>query len=122
MRIDPRPPLPPTSEGPEKPQGVEGVQPVNPRQGARFDALLGGRRAAARKALRQDVDQAGELEALDPALFADPRSLELLDHILGEVLPRLELDPDVRTLAEDMIREEIHMREHLQQQRSEAKA
>ncbi|MFF7707072.1 hypothetical protein [Pseudomonas sp. NPDC007930] len=120
MRVEPRPLLPPGSEPAQRPEHVNGITPVSPRQSARFDALLGRRQASARKALRDEVEQASDLQALDPALFSAPRSLELLGHILDEVLPRLDLEPDIRALAEDLIREEIHMRHLLQGQRGEA--
>lgn len=119
MKIEPRA-LPPTGgRAPEHPQQVAQALPAA-RQVARFETLLGHKHANARKTLREVAEQASDVQALDPVLFSGPRSLQLLDHILDDLLPQLNLEPDIRALAEDLLREEIHMRHLLQQQRSEA--
>lgn len=122
MKIERQPSLPATGERSGKPQGADTPQPVSPRQGARFDALLGRRSASTGKGLRGEVALASALQALDPAVFADTRALAVLGHILEEVLPRLGLEPEIHTLADDLLREEIHLRQWLQGQRGEAQA
>jgi len=116
MRVDPRPLLPTPSE---KTPAVESIRPVVARQGARFDALLSKREVLARRSLRGDVEQSGSSEGVSPELFGSTRSLEILEYLLSEILPGLDAEPEIKTLAEDLIREEIHMRQTLEQQRAE---
>ncbi|MGE7991675.1 hypothetical protein ACQKPE_11600 [Pseudomonas sp. NPDC089554] len=116
MRIDPRPLLPTPSD---KAPAVEAVRPVQARANARFEALLGKREQAARRSLRGELEQALGCEAINPELFAGSRAQELLHYLLDEVLPRLDAEPEVRVLAEDLLREELHLRQSLAQQRAE---
>lgn len=113
MRVDPRPLLPTPSD---KTAAVESIRPVVARQGARFEAVLSKREVLARRSLRGDVEQS---EGISPELFGSTRSLEILEYLLSEVLPGLDAEPEIKTLAEDLIREEIHMRQSLEQQRAE---
>jgi len=116
MRIDPRPLLPTTTD---KAPPVEGVRPISPRQGARFDALLSKREVLARRSLRGEVAQSGVTGAVNPELFGSARSLEILDYVLHTVLPALDAEPEIKTLAHELIREEIYLRRTLEQQRAE---
>jgi hypothetical protein len=116
MRVDPRPLLPTPTD---KTAAVESIRPIVARQGARFEAVLSKREGVARRSLRGDVEQAGSSEGISPELFGSTRSLEILNYLLDEVLPGLDAEPEIKTLAEDLIREEIHMRQTLEQQRAE---
>lgn len=120
MRIEPGPLQSANGAVSARPREIAGVPAVAPRPGTVFETLLGRRQASARKSLQAIAEQASGPQALDPALFSTPRALELLGHILEQLLPSLDLDPDIRVLAEDLIREEIHMRHWLEQQRGEA--
>lgn len=119
MRVDPRPLLPTALE---KSASVEGVPAVVARQGSSFEALLNRREALARRSLRGDVERSGSSSGVNPELFGCTRSVEILEYLLTEVLPGLGADPEIQTLAEDLIREEIHMRQSLEQQRAEVQA
>ncbi|MDF0733058.1 hypothetical protein P0Y43_20405 [Pseudomonas entomophila] len=116
MRIDPRPLLPTPSE---KTPAVEAVRPLQARPNARFDALLGKREVASRRSLRSELEQACASEALNPELFSGTRALDILHYLLDEVLPMLDAEPEIRLLAEDLLREEVHLRQSLEQQRAE---
>jgi hypothetical protein len=119
MRIESPPLLPDSTGAAARTRSLGDVQPVSPRQGARFDALLSRRQASARQTLREVAEQASQLGALEADLFSAPRSLALLEHIVDHLLPTLDLEPDTRALAEDLIREEIHMRHLLHARRGE---
>lgn len=119
MKIDPRPSLPSVSE---KPGAVDPIQPVNPRQGARFDAVLSKREVRARRSLRAEAESASAVEGINPELFGTARSVELLEYVLEYVVPQLDAEPQVRELAQALIREEIDLRRSLEEQRAEAQA
>lgn len=117
MRIDSRP-LPPTLPEHKTP-AVEAVRPVQARPNARFDAVLGKREVASRRSLRAELEQACAGEPVNPELFSGARAMDTLQYLLDEVLPGLDAEPDIRELAEDLIREELHLRRSLEQQRAE---
>ena len=119
MRVDPRPLLPTPAE---KTAAVEGVLPVIARQGARFDAVLNRREVLARRSLRGDVERSGSTQGISPELFSSTRSVKTLEYLLTEVLPGLDMEPEIKILAQDLIREEIYMRQSLEQQRAEVQA
>ncbi|MFI3045588.1 hypothetical protein [Pseudomonas coronafaciens] len=110
MKVDLRPI---TSTSPEALPAVERVAPAQPRQGTRFEALLDQRERKVRRSLR------GELEQTEQAAGVAAPSLQVLRYLLDEVLPALDAEPDIRDLAEDVIREEIELRLLLEQQRAE---
>ncbi|HGM5582706.1 MULTISPECIES: hypothetical protein [unclassified Pseudomonas] len=116
MRIEPRPLLPSSTE---KTPSVEAVRPLQARPNARFDALLGKREVAGRRSLRAELEQACAGEEINPDLFSGTRALDLLQYLLDEVMPSLDAEPEIRDLAEDLLREEIHLRQSLEQQRAE---
>jgi hypothetical protein len=119
MRIDPRPPLPTVSE---KTPAVDAIQPVQPRQSARFEAVLSKREIRARRSVRADVEQASTTSGISPELFGTARSVELLEYVLEYVVPELDAEPQIRELAQALIREEIDLRRSLEEQRAEAQA
>ncbi|MHC6226903.1 hypothetical protein ACYU03_19380 [Pseudomonas sp. X10] len=120
MRIDPRPLLPPSSE--KTTAAVEAVRPTQARPNARFEAVLSKRELAARRSLRGELEQACASEEINPELFSGTRALDLLQYLLDEALPLLDAEPEIRLLAEDLIREEIYLRQTLEQQRAEVQA
>ena len=117
MKIETRS-LPPASHDP-KAAPVAPVTPVQVRPNARFEALLGQREANRRRSLRAELEQACASEPVNPELFSGPRALDTLQFLLDEVLPELDADPDIRDLAQDLLREEIDLRRTLEQQRAE---
>lgn len=48
--------------------------------------------------------------------------MQVLRYLLDEVLPTLDADPEIRALAEDVIREEIDIRLLLEQQRAQVQS
>jgi len=119
MKIDPRPTLPTISE---KKPAVDAVQPAHQRQGARFEAVLSKREIRARRSLRGDVESASSTTGISPELFGTARSVELLEYVLEQVVPELDAEPQVKELAQALIREEIDLRRSLEEQRAEAQA
>ncbi|MEE4695179.1 hypothetical protein V2K91_08010 [Pseudomonas alliivorans] len=113
MKVDLRPVLP--SPGEPLP-AVERVAPVSPRQAPRFEALLDQRERKVRRSLRGELEQTDQAAAASTELFGTVRSLQTLRYLLDEVLPALDAEPDIRALAEDVIREEIDIRLLLEQQ------
>lgn len=119
MKIQPRPLLPTTTE---KTRPAEGTLPATSRQGTRFEALLSKRDILSRRSLRSDVEQPATATGINPELFGSTRSLEILEYLLQHVLPSLDAEPEIKMLAQDLIREEIHMRRTLEQQLAEVQA
>lgn len=119
MKIEPRPLLPATSD---RTQAVDAVQPASQRQGARFEAVLNKREGLTRRSLRGDVEQSAGADGINPELFGNTRSLEILEYVLDNVLPVLDAEPEVKALAHELITEEIDMRRTLEQQRAEVQA
>jgi hypothetical protein len=119
MRVEPRPLSPSTAE---KTPGVEAVQPLALRQGARFEAVLSKREVLARRSLRGDVEQSSTASGISAELFGSTRSLEILQYVLDSVLPELDVEPEIKALAHELINEEIDMRRTLEQQRAEVQA
>ncbi|MHC8326686.1 hypothetical protein [Pseudomonas sp. LB1P83] len=116
MRVDSRPLLP-TPAG--KAVAVDGVLPAIARQGVLFDAVLKRREVIARRSLRGEVERFGSTEGISPELFGSTRSVKILEYLLTEILPGLDMEPEIKTLAEDLILEEVQMRQSLEQQRAE---
>ncbi|MBC3372379.1 hypothetical protein HU762_00375 [Pseudomonas sp. SWRI92] len=119
MKIDPRPLLPTTTG---KTPATDPVQPANVRQGARFETVLSKREVLARRSLRGDVEQSSSVDGIAAQLFGSTRSLEILEYVLHNVLPGLDAETEVKTLAHELISEEIDMRRSLEQQRAEVQA
>ncbi|GGJ14908.1 hypothetical protein [Pseudomonas avellanae] len=119
MKVDPRPTaLPSATTLP----AVERVAPPQPRQGPRFEALLDQRERKTRRSLRGELEQTGQAASVNAQLFGTTRSLQVLRYLLDEVLPTLDADPEIRALAEDVIREEIDIRLLLEQQRAQVQS
>lgn len=119
MKIEPRPLLPAPSD---RAQAVDAVQPASQRQGARFEAVLNKREVLSRRSLRGDVEKSAGADGINPELFGNTRSLEILEYVLDNVLPGLDAEPEVKALAHELITEEIDMRRTLEQQRAEVQA
>ncbi|ARD12619.1 MULTISPECIES: hypothetical protein [Pseudomonas] len=119
MKVDLRPVAPPSADSLP---AVERVAPAQPRQGTRFEALLDQRERKVRRSLRGELEQTGQASGVNAQLFGTARSLQVLRYVLDEVLPVLDAEPEIRELAEDVIREEIDMRLLLEQQRAEVQS
>jgi hypothetical protein len=118
MKVEPRPLIP--SDVRSAP--VEAVRPVNSRQATAFEAVLKSRKVQSRRSLRSDLEELTSAAGVDSLLFGSARSLELLEHVMQHILPTLDAEPEIKELAQDLVREEIDMRRSLEQQRSEVQA
>ncbi|NWA37559.1 hypothetical protein HX871_22305 [Pseudomonas reactans] len=115
MKVEPRPLIP--SDVRSAP--VEAVRPVNSRQATAFEAVLKTRKTQTRRSLRSDLEALTAAAGVDSLLFGGARSLELLEHVMEQILPGLDAEPHIKALAIELIGEEIEMRRNLEQQRSE---
>jgi hypothetical protein len=119
MRVDQRPIIP----SGDRTAPIEGVKPVVSRQATKsFEAVLSKREIRARRAQRGDVEQLNSTTDINAELFGSTRSLEILEYVLDSIVPSLDAEPEIKSLAEELIREEIDMRRALEQQRSEVLA
>ncbi|SDL86457.1 hypothetical protein SAMN05661010_02732 [Modicisalibacter muralis] len=60
--------------------------------------------------------------ASDPSLYGNERSIELLQHVVDNVLPRLGTESDVTELAAQVLNEEIDQRLQWEEARRNAEA
>lgn len=64
--------------------------------------------------LRGEIDQLTMPEITDPGIFGNERSMNLLDHVITAILPNLDANEDVTSIARAMLEEEIDRRRELQ--------
>lgn len=64
--------------------------------------------------LRGEIDQLTMPEITDPGIFGNERSMNLLDHVITAILPNLDANEDVTSIAKAMLEEEIDRRRELQ--------
>lgn len=76
----------------------------------------------ARPRLPDELEDIAGAQGLDAALFAGARPSDILEDVLVRLLPTLDLDPDTRLLAMELLREELDTRQALDLQRAEAGA
>lgn len=97
---------------------LEAIKPLIGRPASRFNALLGDREVRADFSTGRDLEKLNESNEISAELFGSSRSLDLLDHVLRNVVTQMDTDSQTRQLALDIIREEVLMRGSLEQQRS----
>jgi len=73
-----------------------------------------------RTELQAELELIAGAQGLDAALFSGSRPTDVLEDILLRLLPTLELDPDARLVAVELLREELATRQALELQRAEA--
>lgn len=105
---------------PVKPSVVE--QP--PQQDDTFThaASEARQRGSNRPAWTERLEALARPEAIDPASYANLRSIELLQHVADNVLPSLDADDEIMALAKEVIGEEIDWRQAWEGRMSEASA
>ncbi|MEB2847430.1 hypothetical protein GAO09_24900 [Rhizobiales bacterium RZME27] len=64
--------------------------------------------------LRGEIDQLTMPEITDSGIFGNERSMNLLDHVITAILPNLDANEDVTSIAKAMLEEEIDRRRELQ--------
>lgn len=115
MKVEPRQTLPIDARS----VPVEAARPTNSRQATAFEAVLKSRKVELRRAQRSDLGELSSSAGIASELFGCTRSLEILEHVLQHFLSTLDAEPEIKQLAQDLIREEIHTRRDLDRQRSE---
>lgn len=93
------------------------ADPVSRAQIEAFEAALRIRRRgslAQGSSLRGEIDRLTMPEISDPGIFVAARTMDLLDHIIGSVLPGLDTSEDVASIAKAMLEEEIDRRRDLE--------
>jgi hypothetical protein len=64
--------------------------------------------------LRGEIDQLTMPEITDPGIFGNERAMNLLDHVITAILPHLDANEDVTSIAKAMLKEERDRRRDLQ--------
>lgn len=64
--------------------------------------------------LRGDIEQLTMPEISDPGIFGNERSMSLLNHVITTILPHLDSNEDVTSIAKAVLEEEIDRRRELQ--------
>lgn len=93
------------------------ADPVSRAQIEAFENALRVRRRgslAHGASLRGEIDHLTMPEITDPGIFGTERTMNLLDHVISAVLPRLDANEDVASIAKAMLEEEIDRRRDLQ--------
>ncbi|MGM8930438.1 hypothetical protein [Salinicola halophyticus] len=62
-------------------------------------------------ALADRLDALAQPEASDSRSYENARSIELLQHVVDSILPKLEADDDIVAMARDIIGEELDWRQ-----------
>lgn len=101
-----------------------GVVEKPPRQDDTFTRAVneGRQHGSSRPALTERLEALARPEASDPASYANLRSIELLQHVVDNVLPSLSADDDIMALAKEVIGEELDWRQAWEGRMSEASA
>ncbi|OHV79483.1 hypothetical protein [Rhizobium sp. LCM 4573] len=98
-------------------EAAKRADPVSRAQIEAFESALRVRRRgslAHGASLRGEIDHLTMPEITDSGIFGNERTMSLLDHIITAVLPRLDTNEDVTSIAKAMLEEEIDRRRDLQ--------
>ncbi|EPC00824.1 hypothetical protein L861_13620 [Litchfieldella anticariensis FP35 = DSM 16096] len=87
-------------------------KPVDPDRQADFSRAVESSQARQGRSgsLLKHVERLGLPDASDPSLYSNERSIELLQHVVDNLLPRLDAASDVTDLASQLLTEEIDQR------------
>lgn len=94
---------------------------VEQAQSKAFDASLARSEQAARRAKEPFVGQIGRLrkpKLANPGVFDLARSQEILDYLINDLLPELDIDEEIAAITASMLTEEIDSRRELQERLS----
>ncbi|GGB05759.1 hypothetical protein GCM10011491_37310 [Brucella endophytica] len=98
-------------------EAAKRADPVSRAQIEAFENALRLRRRgslAHGASLRGEIDELTMPEITDPGIFGTERTINLLDHVIEAVLPGLDANEDVTSIAKAMLEEEIERRRDLQ--------
>lgn len=100
-----------------------GSKPVDPERQADFARAVEGSQARRQQGgtLREQIERLALPVAGDPSLYADERSIGLLQHVVDAVLPEMDTQAEVVEMAAQLINEEIAQRLEWAERRAEAK-
>jgi hypothetical protein len=93
------------------------ADPVSRAQIEAFETALRVRRRGSLThgaSLRSEIHHLTMPEITDPGIFGNERTMNLLDHVINNVLPTLDTTEDVASIAKAMLEEEIDRRRDLQ--------
>ncbi len=94
---------------------------VEQAQSKAFDASLARSEQAARRAKEPFIGQTGRLrkpKLANPGVFDLARSQEILDYLINDLLPELDIDEEIAAITASMLTEEIESRRELQERLS----
>jgi len=94
---------------------------VEQAQSKAFDASLARSEQAARRAKEPFIGQIGRLrkpKLANPGVFDLARSQEILDYLINDLLPELDIDEEIAAITASMLTEEIESRRELQERLS----
>jgi len=98
-------------------EAAKRADPVSRSQIEAFESALRLRRRgslAHGSSLRGEIDQLTMPEISDPGIFGAERTMNLLEHVINAILPDLDANEDVTSIARAMLEEEIDRRRDLQ--------
>ena len=95
------------------------TDPATRAQVEAFEAILRtryrGRGFGDAKSLREEILDYSMPRIGDSGIFQSARYLDILDHVLGEVLPDLDVDPEIKAIAALIVEEEADNHRDLQE-------
>lgn len=99
-----------------------GSKPVDPERQADFAKAVEGSQARRQQGgtLREQIERLAQPAAGDPSLYADERSIGLLQHVVETVLPEMDTQAEVVEMAAQLLNEEIAQRLEWAERRAEA--
>lgn len=100
----------------------QGADALTRAQIATFENILRQSRrgkGAGRRSLREEIESLTMPEIGDPGIFTAGRMSDLLTHVIGAILPQLDMPEDVMNITEAMLREEIDNQREIQDRISE---
>lgn len=110
---------------------ASGIDPATPgvveklaRQDDAFTRVVSEarNRGPNRPALAERLEALAHPAASDPASYANTRSIELLQHVVDNVLPSLDANDEILALATKVISEELDWRQGWEERMNEANA
>lgn len=98
---------------------------VDQAQSKAFDASLARSEQAARRTKDPFIGRIGRLrkpKLANPSLFDLSRAQEILNYLINDLLPQLDIDEEIAAITASMLTEEIDIRRELQDRLSQAQS
>lgn len=98
-------------------EAAKRADPISRSQIEAFESAVRLRRGgslAHGSSLRREIDQLIMPEISDPGIFNTERTMNLLEHVINTILPLLDTEAEVTSIARAMLEEEITRRRDLQ--------